>query len=129
MCIRDRVVDQIVQHLPGHAALEQRVAFVVVRVQVAHDQDVLHMVMHQRALGMLALAMAGVGQSFGDQVVAEGDLPRGAIAEILQVLATLDKARAGRRQAFIRAPGQRAVVDDDIAGTHSSCLLYTSRCV
>ena len=41
------VVDQGVDHLAARPALEQRASLVIVRVQVADDQHVVHMVMDQ----------------------------------------------------------------------------------
>ena len=83
---RARVVDQVVDHHAAHAALEQRVALVVVRVEVADDQDVAGVVVDQRALRMLALRVGRVRQALGDDVVAEGDAMRRAFAPSSGVL-------------------------------------------
>src|SRR5690606_9316198 len=60
------------------------------------------------------LAVAGVRQPLGDEVVAEGDPARGGRAEVLDRLPALDEARARGRQALVRAPGQRTVVDNHV---------------
>ena len=109
---RARVVDQVVDHHAAHAALEQRIALVVVRVEVADDQDVRGVVVDQRALGMLALGVRRVRQAFGDDVVAEGDAVRRAAAPFLRRLA--GEARAGGRQVLVDRPGHRAVIDDHV---------------
>ena len=55
---RAGVVDEIVHDRAAHAALEQRAALEVVRVEVAVDQDVGDVVVDQRALGVLELRRA-----------------------------------------------------------------------
>ena len=79
-----------------HAAFEQWIAFVVVGIQIADDENVAGIVMNQRALGMLALGMRGVRQAFGDDVVAEGNAMRRALAPLRERLA--GEARTGRRE-------------------------------
>ena len=73
-----RVVDQVVHDGALHAALEQRAALGVVRVQVADNQDLLDVVVDQRALRVFALDVGRIGQAVGDEVAAEGDPVRRA---------------------------------------------------
>ena len=70
-----RIENVIVHKCTACAALEQGVALAVVRVQIADDEDAGDVVVHERALGVLArFAMRGMSQSLGDDVVAVGDV-------------------------------------------------------
>ena len=57
------IVDEIVDDGAVYAALEQRVALVVVRIEVAEDQDVGDVVVNQRALGMLAFGVRRIREA------------------------------------------------------------------
>src|SRR6185369_906715 len=110
-----RIENDIVYKYTTRTALEQGVALAVVRIQVAGDDDAGHVVVHERALGMLpGLAVRGMRQSFADDVVAVGDVVRGCRAPLVRRRA--GEALAGRRQVLVGCPGERAVVDDDVGG-------------
>jgi hypothetical protein len=81
---RARIVDQVVDDHPVNAALEQRIALIVVGVEIADDQQARDIVVDQRALGMFALRMARIGQALGDDVVRKGDVVAGAGAPFLR---------------------------------------------
>ncbi len=55
-------------------------------------------------------------ESFGDDVVAVGDVARHVPAPFVGRLA--GEARAGGREVFIDGPGERAVIDDHVVGIH-----------
>jgi hypothetical protein len=63
------VVDEVVHDRAVHAALEERMALDVVRPDVAIEEDVRDVVVHERALRVLALGMGGIGEALVGGVV------------------------------------------------------------
>ena len=115
------VVDQL--HLP--AALNQRIALHIMSVEIAINKDLAGIVVDQRALAMLALGMAGLGQSFGRDIVGEGDGVAGVAAPIFGCFPF--KTRAGGGHIFIDRPGEAAMTDVGITGgKKGNNMLYIS---
>ena len=112
--LRARIEDQIVDHRRVDAALEQRRALVIVGVDVAVDEDAGGVVVDQRALGVLALGMAGVGEPLGEEIVGEGDVVAGAAPPVRRRRAGEARARGG--EILVQRPGHRAMVDDHVVG-------------
>ena len=90
------VVNQIIDNLPAHVRLKQRTALKIVRVQVIHDQDFMHMIVNQAAFAVLAFSVAGIGQAFGQQITAECNAARRRIARLFKCGGAGRKTRAGR---------------------------------
>src|SRR5688572_18379213 len=63
---------------------------------------------------MLSFRVHRVGQALGNDVVAEGDAMRGALAPFLRRLTCESRTRG--RQVLVGGPGQRTMVDDDVPG-------------
>jgi hypothetical protein len=84
----------------------------VAEIQIADDRDVRDVVVDQPTLGVLALGMRGIAQSFGHDVVAEGDEVRGSIAPIVRGRSQEPISR--RAEILVGAPRRRTVIDDDV---------------
>jgi len=88
-----RIVNEIVDDGAVHAALEERTALKIMRVEISIDQDIADIVMDQRPFGMFTLGVGRVGKPFRNQVVRKRDLVRRALAPFIRCFAC--EARTG----------------------------------
>ena len=107
-----RVVDQVVDHPALHAALEQRIALVVVRVQVADDQDVGALSWISEPLECSPLACVELARPSAMMLLLK--VMRCEVPSRHSSGVSPREARARRRQVLVGRPGQRAVVDDHV---------------
>ena len=114
MALRAGIEDPVVHDHRVHAALRQRIALHITRVEVADDRDVRGVVMEQRSLRVFAFAVGRMGQAFRDDAVGQGDVVGGVLPPFLDGLAF--EALAGGGEVLIDGPRAGAVVEDHVRG-------------
>src|SRR3546814_8434018 len=82
------------------------------RPDVAVEEDAGRCVVDERALAMLALRMARVGESLGGEIVRESDVVARVPAPFGHILAR--EARPRRRHILVDRPQKSAMVDDHV---------------
>ena len=106
------IADPVVDDDRVDAALGEGIPLRVAGVEIADDGEERAVVVQQRALRVLALAVRGIGKRLSDEAVGKCDAMRGVRTPVLHRLAF--EARPGRGEVFVGRPHKRAVVDDDV---------------